>query len=221
MKDKITLVTDYPASIANMLVTGEVDISLVPVAVIPLLKEPHIITDYCIGTEGEVASVCLFSDVPLKEIKTILLDYQSRSSVALLKILLRDHWKIEPQLAEAGINYEEEIGGDVAGLVIGDRAFLQRGKSKYIFDLGLAWKEMTGLPFVFAAWVANKKLPEDFIAEFNEATGAGFNHLAEIIAANPYEHYDLQKYYTENISFQLDGNKRKGLKEFLKTISTL
>ena len=218
MKEEIELVTDFPASIADMLINDEVDISLVPVATIPLLKEYHIITDYCIGTTGEVASVCLFSDVPLHEIKIILLDYQSRSSVGLLKILLKDFWKINVELISAGSGYEDKITGTTAGLVIGDRAFLQRKKRKYIYDLGVAWKEMTGLPFVFAAWIANKQLPEKFIENFNAATSEGFNNLREIIAANPYPHYDLYEYYTTNISFYLDDEKRRGLEEYLRRL---
>ena len=219
MKDSVDLVTDFPARIADMLINDEVDISLVPVATIPLLKEYHIITDYCIGAEADVASVCLFSDVPLEEIETILLDYQSRSSVALLKMLLRDHWKISPQLTNTSGDYESMITGKTAGLVIGDRAFIQRKKSKYIYDLAGAWIEMTGLPFVFAAWIANKKLPGTFIAEFNAATGAGFSHLKEIISANPYEHYSLEEYYTKNISFELTEKKREGLDVFLKRLT--
>ncbi len=221
MKDDIELVTDFPASIADMLITDKVDISLVPVATIPFLKEYHIITDYCIGSTGEVASVCLFSDVPIKEIKTILLDYQSRSSVGLLKILIKDFWKIHVELISGDAGYEEKIMGTTAGLVIGDRAFIQRKKSKYINDLSSAWKEMTGLPFVFAAWVANKKLPQNFIENFNTATGEGFHHLPEIIAANPYQNYDLKKYYTENISFNLDDEKRRGLEEYLRRLKTV
>ncbi|MCY7292468.1 MAG: menaquinone biosynthesis protein, partial [Ferruginibacter sp.] len=185
MKEEIELITDFPANIADMLLHDEVDISLVPVATIPFLKEYHIITDYCIGTTGEVASVCLFSDVPLHEIKTILLDYQSRSSVGLLKILLKDYWKIKVELVSASAGYEDKITGTTAGLVIGDRAFIQRKKSNYIYDLGTAWKEMTGMPFVFAAWIANKKLSETFITNFNAATSEGLNNLSEIIAANP------------------------------------
>ena len=219
MKNELELITDFPAKIADMLIKGEADISLVPVATIPLLKEYHIITDYCIGADGEVASVCLFSDAPLEKITSILLDYQSRSSVALLKILLRDHWKISPRLLQSGAGYEEQIGGTVAGLVIGDRAFIQRKKRKYIYDLGAAWKELTGLAFVFAAWIANKKLPEEFITEFNKATGEGFRHLPAIIAANPYEHYNLKEYYSKNISFSLDEEKRKGLGEFLERLN--
>ncbi len=218
MKDEVDLVTDFPASIADMLMRDEVDIALVPVAAIPLLKEYHIITDYCIGSIGEVVSVCLFSDVPLEEIETILLDYQSRSSVELLKILFKEFWKINPTLISAKEGYENNINGKTGGLVIGDRAFMQRKKSKYIYDLGTAWLAMTSLPFVFAAWVANKKLPEKFIADFNNATGFGLQHLPEIIAANPYEDYDLEKYFAENISFTLDDDKRKGMELYLNKI---
>ena len=221
MINEVELITDFPASIADMLINDEVDIALVPIATIPLLNEYHIITDYCIGTTGEVASVCLFSDVPLTEIKTILLDYQSRSSAGLLKILLKDYWKLNVNLVNADANYEEKILGTTAGLVIGDRAFIQRKKSKYIFDLGTAWKEMTGLPFLFAAWIANKKLPQTFVEKFNQTTGKGLKNLTEIILANPYTHYDLKKYYEENISFNLDDDKRRGLVEYLKRLSEL
>ena len=221
MINEVELITDFPASIADMLINDEVDIALVPIATIPLLNEYHIITDYCIGTTGEVASVCLFSDVPLTEIKTILLDYQSRSSAGLLKILLKDYWKLNVNLVNADANYEEKILGTTAGLVIGDRAFIQRKKSKYIFDLGTAWKEMTGLPFLFAAWIANKKLPQTFVEKFNQTTGKGLKNLTEIILANPYIHYDLKKYYEENISFNLDDDKRRGLVEYLKRLREL
>ena len=221
MKNEVELLTDFPASIADMLISNEVDIALVPVATIPLLTEYHIISDYCIGATGEVASVCLFSDKPLSEIKNILLDYQSRSSVGLLKILLKDYWKLNVNLINADADYEQKILGTTAGLVIGDRAFIQRKKSKYIFDLSTAWKEMTGLPFLFAAWIANKKLPQHFVEKFNQTTGEGFKHLPEIILANPYTFYDLKKYYEENISFNLDGEKRKALQEYLKRLQSL
>lgn len=221
MKDEIELITDYPASIATMLINEEVDISLVPVATIPLLKEYHIITDYCIGTNGNVASVCLFSDVPLAEIKVILLDYQSRSSVGLLKVLVKDFWKIKVELVSGTKDYEAQIEGTTAGLVIGDRAFVQRKKSKYIYDLGTAWKDMTGLPFVFAAWISNKKLSENFVNNFNVATREGFKHLPEIIAANHCPHYDLREYYNQNINFNLEVEKRKGLDEYLKRLKNI
>jgi chorismate dehydratase len=218
MKDEVQLITDFPARIADMLLDDEVDIALVPVATIPFLKEHYIISDYCIGTNGEVASVCLFSDVPLEDIDTILLDYQSKSSVALLKILLKEYWHINPKLIYAEAGYEEDIEGKTAGLVIGDRAFIQRKKSKYIYDLGSTWVAMTGLSFVFAAWVANKELPQYFIENFNKTTCIGLQHIQEIIASNHYEHYDLAKYYESNISFNLDDKKRSGMELYLKLL---
>src|SRR4051794_25941902 len=81
LKDDIELVYDYPSHIASMLLNDDIDVGLVPVAIIPKLKEAHIITDFCIGADGAVASVCLFSEVPLEDTEKILLDYQSRSSV--------------------------------------------------------------------------------------------------------------------------------------------
>jgi chorismate dehydratase len=221
MKDEVELLTDFPANIAAMLVNDEVDIALLPVAAIPSLKEHHIITDYCIGTTGEVASVCLFSDVPLEEIETILLDYQSKSSVGLLKILLKEYWKINPQVEIATGGYENKIIANTAGLVIGDRAFTQRNCNRYIYDLGAAWVAMTGLPFVFAAWVANKVLPSAFIHLFNKAVGEGFKNLATIIEKQNYENYDLEKYYTENINFNLDEEKRKGMNLYLQKLAQL
>jgi chorismate dehydratase len=92
---QIDLMESYPAEIARALIDGKLDLGLVPVAVIPKLKEHHIITDYCIGANGEVASVCIFSKVPLDEVKKVYLDYQSRTSVRLAQILLKEYWKVE------------------------------------------------------------------------------------------------------------------------------
>ena len=219
MANDIELVFDYPANIAARLLNKQIDIGLVPVSVIPSLPEKYIISDYCIGADGEVASVCLFSDVPLAEIRTILLDYQSRTSVALLKLLLKEHWNISPVLVAATEDYEKDISGTTAGLVIGDRAFKQRLRSAYTYDLGLAWKEMTGMPFVFAAWVSNIELPEDFKTEFNKANAFGLDNLNEVISAVQYDIYDMQTYYTKNVSYRLDALKEEGLKLFLKHIS--
>jgi chorismate dehydratase len=219
MKDEIDLIIDYPANIAALLIQDKIDIGLVPVAIIPLLKEHHIVSDYGIACDGEVASVCLFSDVPLQEIEIILMDYQSRTSVALLKILLKEHWKIDPALMAAKANYENEITGTTAGLVIGDRALLQRQKSKYIYDLGTAWKEMTGLPFVFAAWVSNKELPAQFIESFNNANEKGFIHLDEVISQNPLTVFDLKSYYTDFVKFKLDARMQAAKALFLSKIN--
>lgn len=218
MKDEIDLLFDYPANVASMLLNDEIDVGLVPVAILPQLKEHFIISDYCIGASKPVASVCLFSDVPLEEITEILVDYQSRTSAALLKILLKNYWKISPKLVDTSNGYQQNIKGTTGGLIIGDRALQQRKKSAYIYDLAEAWQQMTGLPFVFAAWVANKKLPDTFIVSFNHATSQGLVHIDEIVAGLHYPAYDLHYYYTANIDYKLDNSKREALQLFLKYI---
>ena len=220
MKEGIELKLEYPAKIAQDLLSDEIDVGLVPVAILPLLKEYYIISEYCIGSNGEVASVCLFSEVPIHEIKKVYLDYQSRTSVALLKILLTKFWKLSPQLLEAGIGYETKISGEVAALVIGDRALSIRKDIAYVYDLGQAWTQMTGLPFVYATWVANKSLPASFIEAFNKSTGAGFEHLPEIVKKHPFTDYDLHEYYTKNIDYAFDDAKKEALAVFLKLISS-
>jgi len=215
LMEQVEIVEEYPAKIAGMLVEGSIDVGLVPVAIIPKLHEWHIITDYCIGAEGDVASVCLFSEVPMEGIETVLLDYQSRTSVNLCKVLLKHYWKKAVVLQDAKKDFRNHIQGTTAGVVIGDRALQQRKTANYIYDLAGAWKAMTGLPFVFAAWVANKQLPEGFVKLFNQANALGLQNLQTVIAENPYEAYSLQTYYTQNISYQLTDQKRQGLAKFL------
>jgi len=216
MKNEVDLLIDYPSKVASMLLENKIDVGLVPVAIIPKMKEFHIISDYCIGCDGEVASVCLFSEVPLEKVENVLLDYQSRSSVALLKVLIKEYWKIDVVFEETSGDYQSKISGTTAALVIGDRALQQRKISAFIYDLGLEWKKFTGLSFVFAAWISNKKLGDDFINSFNKANLFGLNKIEEVVEANPYETFDLHHYYTDCISFKLDDAKKEGLNLFLE-----
>ena len=216
IKDEIELILDYPARLVEMLKSGTIDIGLVPVGALPELGEYHIVSDYCIGTEGEVASVAVFSQVPMEEIETVILDYQSRTSVKLCKLLLEKHWKRDVVFIDAQHDdYINEIKGTTAGLIIGDRALAYRGKSNYIYDLGLGWKEMTGLPFVFAVWVSINKVDKEFVRLFSDSTALGFLSLDEIKQHNSFSSYDLDVYYSKNISYVLTDEKRKGLEEFL------
>jgi chorismate dehydratase len=219
--ETIRLTIDYPARIASMLLEEEIDIGLVPVAIIPFMKEYHINTDYCIGSDGAVGSVCIFSEVPIDQVKEVLLDYQSRTSVQLAKMLLREYWKVNPALVDTKLDFREHIQGTTAGVVIGDRALRQRKISRYSYDLGESWKKHTGLPFVFAAWISNKKLDASFVQAFNEANRFGLSNLSNVLAELSSDVFDLQSYYTEYISYSLDAAKRAGLKLFLEKLQAL
>lgn len=214
----IQLKIDYPSRIASMLLNDEIDLGLVPVAIIPQMSSFYINTDYCIGCDGPIASVCLFSEVPIEKIEKILLDYQSRTSVMLAKILLKEFWNVQPELVDARENFTELIKGNVAGVVIGDRALRQRKISPYIYDLGEAWKKLTRLPFVFAAWVSNKKLDPEFLSEFNLANAVGLHDIESVLEEIKYDEFDLHEYYTKYIQYDLDNEKKKGLDLFLRKL---
>ncbi|MBN8696723.1 MAG: menaquinone biosynthesis protein [Bacteroidetes bacterium] len=222
--DDIDLQLDIPSVCAQKLLDNKVDVGLIPVAVIPLLKESYIISDYCIGAVGKVASVCLYSQVPLNEIKTILLDYQSRTSVTLVKVLAKEHWNIDPEWKNAEADFEEKIEGNTAAVIIGDRTFGIEEKYPYRYDLAEEWQKLTGLPFVFACWVSNRALPSGFIAQFNEALKKGMEAIDTVsneIAAGGTYTTDVAYYLKNNISYTFDQPKKQGLELFLKHLKSL
>jgi chorismate dehydratase len=216
---EITLQLHYPAGLAGMLKQGEIDIALLPVGVLPELGNYKILSDVCIGTIGEVASVAVFSQVDMEMIETVVLDYQSRTSVLLCRILFEKLWKKSVKFIPAtDESYIEQIQGTTAALIIGDRALSYRDQVKHVFDLGKGWQELTGLPFVFAVWVATKPLENDFVKRFAKAVQEGTGKLRQIANRVDFSDYDLYTYFTENISYSFDDAKREGLQRFLEEI---
>ncbi len=207
---------DIPSVCAEKLINGKVDIGLIPVASIEQVTNAHIISDYCIGANGKVKTVCLFSEVPLHEIKTILLDYQSRTSVMLIKILAREYWKINPEFVNAEAGFESKINGTTAAVIIGDRAF--NLSPSYIYDLAEEWKKFSNLPFVFACWVSNKDLPAAFISEFNNALKNGLDNIDKTLEEFPptiISKAEAKKYLSGNISYDFNEEKKRAMKLFI------
>lgn len=222
MKDQIELSLDTPANLARQLLNDEIDCGLVPVAVIPSLPEYHFISDYGICCDGEVASVCIFSECPIEEIECLLLDYQSRTSVQLARVLLENHWKLYPKLVHTTEDFRNQIKGKTAAVLIGDRAMRQRKVSAYVYDLGWHWKEWTGLPFVFATWVSNKALPAGFVKAFAETNAFGLENLQTVIEKyQPFESFDLHRYYSDNILFRLTAPMYASIERFLHLVGNL
>lgn len=212
---KIVLIKNYPAAIADDLLNGNIDAGLIPIAMIPRLKQAYIIGNYCISSYDTVASVCLFSQVPIENITTVILDYQSRTSVQLVQVLMKQFWKKEVTYLTAKQNFIADIKDNTAAVIIGDRALENLNYYNYCYDLAEAWMQMTGLPFVFALWVSNKELPAEFIAAFDAANAEGLQYIEQIVQAQNYTAYDLQKYYTQNICFTMDDARRKSVELFL------
>lgn len=224
--EKAIIETDHPADCAEKLISGKADLGLMPAGALPLLKEYYIVSDFCIGANGNVRTVMLLSNSPFEDINTVYLDYRSRSSVKLVKVLAENFWKKDFRWADtskgfdfAGINHGE------ATVLIGDQCFEFENRFTHNIDLAGAWKQFTGLPFVFACWTANKELDAEFINDFNNALKPGVMNIDAVVEkfgkTGRIRDGELKKYLTENIDYNLDDQKRKGLKLFLDLMSKL
>lgn len=220
--DDIDLSLDIPSVCAEKLKRCEVDLALVPVGAIPSLYQPIPVGNYCIGAEGDVKTVLLLSRHPLSEIREVALDFDSRTSVQLVRVLAREYWKIHPgwRQLEPG---EAENPLDCEALVaIGDKTFHLVHRFPYIYDLASEWIRFTSLPFVFALWLANKPLPADFLQRFDQALEYGIQRKQEIpdyFSDRIPAGVDVLSYLENNISFPLTPEKRKGMELFLRYIS--
>jgi chorismate dehydratase len=219
---------DIPSECARKLISGEAQVGLVPVAALPSIPGYKIITPYCIGAKGKVDSVKLYSHVPVEQITKVILDYQSRTSVALVKILARELWKIHPEWTAGSAGFESQASGTTAVVVIGDRTFSMNGSYTFEYDLSEGWQQLTGLPFVFAVWVLSGSLSmEDassissFEQQFSEALKYGIEHIDKVIQENEsrYPETDVRKYLTQSISYELSAEKREAIQLFLHKLA--
>jgi chorismate dehydratase len=217
-RKKMVLSMDTPAECANKLQNGQITIGLVPVAILPKLKGAKYLPDWGIAADGEVASVCLYSQVPLNEVEEIFLDYQSRTSNLLLKILLREYYGKAIKLTASFPGYEDQIKGKIAGLIIGDRSLFGKEKYKYAYDLAGAWKTLTGLPFVFALWVYQENLEAGILHQIDEAFEYGITRIPDIVAdyAEAFASVDVHSYLTKSIKYKLDDRYLKGMELFFE-----
>jgi chorismate dehydratase len=213
----INLILNHPAECARRVEMRESKVGLVPVAALAFLPNHIIISDFCIGTNGEVRTVSLLSNSPLNEIKTIYLDSESKTSVQLVKVLAQKFWGKE-FLWQPAIDARQKVGTNEGIVAIGDKVFKLEKEYDYNYDLAKEWKKMTGLPFVFAVWVSNGELPKYFIDSFNTALKFGVNNLdaaLENYHLNGITKKEAKEYLTQNISYNFDAKKREAMDLFL------
>jgi chorismate dehydratase len=209
---------DIPSICAQKLKDNKVDIALIPVGALSDLPSYQFVADFCIGAVNKVKTVLLLSYKPLDQITEIGLDYDSRTSVQLVKVLAKHFWKITPGWKNLLPGQVLKDDGPEAIVAIGDKTFELVKKYPYCYDLAGEWIKFTSLPFVFAAWVSNKSIPEDLRRALNNALEFGVNHIKETLEyfrdRLPADE-DCQSYLEKNISFFLDDEKKKGLNLFL------
>ncbi len=172
------LETDHPSDCAAKVIAGRSDLGLIPVAAIPLVRDAHIITDYCIGTNGKVRTVQIMSNSAFENVKKVYLDYRSGTSVNLIKVIAGSYWKRDFTWINTSERFDfKSIRSNEAVVLIGDQCFEFENQYRYKCDLGEEWKKFSGLPFVFACWVSNKPLPPDFVEDFNSALSLGVKNI--------------------------------------------
>ena len=221
------LVLDLPSRLADDLAEHKLDVALIPS--IELFQNPTyaIISDACIGCRGPVLSVKLFSRVPLPEIRTLALDEGSRTSAAMLRILLKSRYDLEPDLHPLPIGYGLSDTEADAVLLIGDRAMHSpSGKFSAIWDLGDEWCRWSELPFVFAMWVARTDVALGGLnAALRASRDEGVANL-DAIAAQESAALGLTKpqclsYLRDNLNFYLGPREQQGLELFFRESAKL
>lgn len=214
------LILDVPARLPALLESGMVDAALIPV--IDLLRSPswRIISDACIGCDGETLTVRVFSRVPPEAIRRLHVDGDSHTSVALAAVVWREHFGVE--LATVPFSGTETVDECEAVLLIGDKVVNNTLVDYDIeTDLGSCWKSMTGLPFVFAAWAAPPgRDTRELARRLSQAKDAGVRS-AEMIADDfgPGLNWPValaRRYLTKRLKFDLGPRQRQGLERFLE-----
>ena len=213
---------DFPSVCSALLRAGDVDLGLVPS--IDYLDAPdyRMVPGIGIGSRGPVASVALFTRVPIGTVQRIALDTSSRTSVALVKVLCHHRFHIAPQFVAHGPDLESMTRTADAALLIGDPA-LEADPAAFglqKIDLGAEWTAMTGLPFVYAAWTgrpdavtaAEVRLLQAAQAEGVRATNA---IAAEYGRGNPAVTARAAAYLRDNVKYGLGADEIAGLQTFL------
>jgi chorismate dehydratase len=220
--ERIELSLDNPSDCAQKLIDDVVDIGLIPVAATLSLPQWEIVSAYCIGAVGAVNSVFIFSNCDIKDVRAVQLDPQSRSSNNLARVLLKNFWKVKPELITDATEYAASTDTQTAFVQIGDRTFGKKDQYPFVYDLAEEWQKFTGLPMTFAAWIANKPIPADFMQEFDQALKYGLDHRAELLKELPQRaDFDLEDYLMHKLDFDLTEDKKKALFLFLDYIKAL
>jgi chorismate dehydratase len=221
---RFRLEREVPSRVARRLSAGEVDLGLVP-SIEYAFGDYAIVPGIAVGSRGPVRSVCLFHHGPLERVRRVAVDTSSRTSAALVKILLRERLGRDPQYVPMGPGLVDMLAVADAALLIGDPALDQEGEVCRL-DLGEAWTRLTGLPFVFAFWAGRQgAVSAHGVRCLQSALSAGVAALPEIAlryaAGDPVRAAKYEAYLRENIVYRLGEDEQAGLREFFRRAHAL
>ncbi|MDC0934717.1 menaquinone biosynthesis protein [Pirellulales bacterium] len=218
---------DLPSRLADRLASGELDVALAPCVELPEHPEWSTVSSACIGARGPVLSVKLLFRVSPGEVQSLALDEGSRTSAALAQILLAERCGVRPRLEPLPIGASAAETSTDAVLIIGDRAIGPAPEEfSESWDLGAVWREWTGLPMVFAMWMARPGLDlaeiEPALDAARDCGVASLPALAESESQAMQLPYDLvYSYLSQNLHYEFGPNERRGLGEFFRRATAL
>lgn len=215
----------YPRQMSKLVISGDLDCGPLPVVEIFELEDIlSPLDNFGISSNGPANSVCLFSNLPIKELrgKNISLTSQSSTSVKLLKLLFSTCWDI------LDIQYVDESYPHDAILLIGDNALRQKKNLsyRYVFDLAEVWKQMTDKPFVFARWVYRKDSDEKLVNKFSESLSfsvkqsyaQSFQNIMNK-RSSIYMNENEVKEYVSSFVYMLGDNELEGMNLFRQMLA--
>jgi chorismate dehydratase len=220
--DRWSVRYDVPSVCASLLHAGDVDLGLIPSIEYLHSDQYRFVPGVGIGSRGPVASVALYTRKPIEEIRRVALDTSSRTSVTLIQVLCRHHFRIDPSFVPHGPDLAAMTSACDAGLLIGDPAFDADHESLGLqkIDLGEVWTKMTGLPFIYAAWTGRPGAVDNgVVLALQQAQAEGVAATAEI--AEEYGAGDGGRaaraaiYLRDNVKYGLGPEEAAGLQLFL------
>lgn len=211
---KFNLFFDTPSMCSKNFIEGKCDIALMPIGSLLHIENYNLITDYCIGCDGAVRTVTVLSNDSITELDEIYLDGDSKTSSILVQIIFKELLK-KKIVFTSDFNHEFLPGKNKGILAIGDKVFDHENDFKYSYDLGLAWKKLTGLPFVFAVFVSKDDLDSETSKSLNDALKKGIDSI-HTLDLSRIEIKDIKTYFLENISYRFDKQKFIAMKQFFE-----
>lgn len=211
---------DVPSRLADRLARGDLDVATIPSIEYFRMPGARIVSDACIACHGPVKSVMLYGRKPPEKIQTLAQDEGSRTSAAMSRILLRERFRVEPQLRMLPIGASALDTDADAVMLIGDRGMLAPpGEFAFVWDLGDEWTRWTGLPFVFSMWIARPNVDLGGLDEnLAAARDDGENRLEQIARAEApglgISEGECLTYLRDHLVFHLGPRERRGLEMF-------
>ncbi|HZV69472.1 MAG TPA: menaquinone biosynthesis protein [Saprospiraceae bacterium] len=213
LEDQMEVHRVTPAECAALFQQDKVDISLCPIGALEDMPPHEVVSDFCIGADGDVESVMLLSHVPIHKIEKVRLDEHSKTSNKLVQILADRYWQTNWKFY-----FDANEKQPLSCVMIGDKVFDHKKSYPFRNDLAGEWKAMTGLPMTFAVWIAKPGVPIEVIQQLDAAFKLGIDYIKSPETILPAWQ---KKYLLNNISYSFDRRKKEAMQLFLQYADSL